>query len=201
MIRYDQIPQFKKKGIKETSWGISALVDVIKEWEENDGLKINPDFQRGHVWTENQQIKFIEFLLRGGQSGKEIYFNDPCIDLEYKKYEDLECKEYSDFVCVDGLQRITAIQKFVNNEIKVFQKYYYKDFQKSIILEPRITVHTNNLKTKQEVLEWYLEMNEGGVVHSSQEILRIKDMLHEELKKSAKHFSERRSLEDILNIS
>ena len=27
---------------------------------------------------------------------------------------------YKDFVCVDGLQRITSIQRFINNEIKVF---------------------------------------------------------------------------------
>ena len=28
--------------------------------------------------------------------------------------------QYDDLVCVDGLQRITAVLKFMNNEIKIF---------------------------------------------------------------------------------
>ena len=32
------------------------------------GLQFNPDFQRGHVWTEGQQIAFMEFLLKGGKT-------------------------------------------------------------------------------------------------------------------------------------
>ncbi len=36
---------------------------------------LNPDFQRGHVWNEAQQIAYVEFVLRGGQTGKNVYFN------------------------------------------------------------------------------------------------------------------------------
>jgi hypothetical protein len=28
------------------------------------GLQLNPEFQRGNVWTEEQQIKYIEYRLR-----------------------------------------------------------------------------------------------------------------------------------------
>ena len=39
--------------------------------------------------------------------------------------------------------------------------------------------HVNDLKTKKEVLQWYIEMNTGGTPHSQEEILRVKNMLNE----------------------
>ena len=40
------------------------------------GLQLNPEFQRGHVWTEEQQIAWVEYYLRGGKSGNTIYLNN-----------------------------------------------------------------------------------------------------------------------------
>ena len=40
-----------------------------------------------------------------------------------------------------------------------------------------LKVHINNLKTKKEVLTWYLEMNTGGTVHTDDELDRVRKML------------------------
>ena len=37
--------------------------------------------------------------------------------------------------------------------------------------------NVNNLKTKKEVLKWYLEMNTGGTVHTKDELNKVKGML------------------------
>lgn len=132
---------------------------------------MNPDFQRGHVWTKAQQKAYIEFLLKGGTSGRDVYFNNPSQHISVKP------GEYNDYVCVDGLQRITAIQKFVANEIKVFGSYFREFTDPRQINMNTIRVHINDLKTKDEVLIWYLEMNSGGTPHSKKELNRVKAML------------------------
>ena len=81
-----------------------------------------------------------------------------------------------DFVCVDGLQRITAVAKFLKNEIKVFGSYY-KDFEDKIPLSIDLIFNVNDLKTEKEVLQWYVDMNAGGTPHTNEEIERIKKMI------------------------
>ncbi len=40
----------------------------------------------------------------------------------------------------------------------------------------------NDLQTRAEVLQWYLDLNEGGVVHTSEELNRVRAMLAKEQK-------------------
>jgi len=129
-------------------------------------LQLNPDFQRGHVWTEEQQIAFVEFALRGGLTGQHIYFNHPGWQRSYQ----------GDFVLVDGLQRITAVRRFIHNEIPAFGTYC-KDFKGRLPRRAQFVICVNKLKTRAEVLRWYIEMNDGGVVHSSEEIERVRKLM------------------------
>lgn len=75
---------------------------------------------------------------------------------------------------MDGLQRITAYMRFYNNEIPAFG-HYYKEFED----RPKnwIKLNVNNLKTRKEVLTWYLEMNTGGTPHSKEEIEKVQRLL------------------------
>lgn len=172
-MTFREIPRFTPDGNYAVNMSMEFLIEQIDDWVQEDGLQLNPDFQRGHVWFQEQQEKYIEFVLRGGKSGKDIYFNDPNWRTAKKQ------TGYNDFVCVDGLQRITAIKRFLNNEIKVFGQFY-KDFNgRTDRTDHALVVHVNNLKTKKEVLQWYIEMNEGGTPHSKAEIDRVKRMMNE----------------------
>lgn len=83
-------------------------------------------------------------------------------------------------VLVDGLQRLTAFIKFLNNEIPIFGTYY-KDFEdRPRMSNDMLKFNVNDLQTRAEVLRWYIEMNSGGVVHSDKEIERVKEMLRQE---------------------
>lgn len=171
-MKFTDLPQLTKQGSYVTSCDFPFFIEHIDK-EVSEGLVLNPDFQRGHVWTEEQQVAFIEYFLMGGDIGI-IHFNAP-------HWPDVSVND--DYVCVDGLQRITAFQKFYNNEIKAFGMYY-KDFDDK---RPRhwITYSVNNLKTRQEVLQWYIEMNSGGTPHSKEEIDRVKDLLRKETENHA----------------
>ena len=166
-MKFRDIPQFTRVGSYQVNMRLDWFVKWIKENQEECGLEMNPDFQRDHVWTEQQQIAYIEFLLRGGKSGRVLYFNCPCWSLGGRDEE---------FVCVDGLQSSTAIVRFINNEIPAFGTYY-KDFEDDLPMEVDVIVNVNELKTKREVLQWYIEMNEGGTPHSQDEIDRVKQMM------------------------
>lgn len=166
-MKFSELPQFTSVGNWEVSFEFKYFIQWILKEIEN-GLVLNPDFQRGHVWTEEQQVAFVEYYLKGGQIGV-IYLNAPEFPSVYKDGE---------YVCVDGLQRITALMRFYSNEIKIFGRYLYKDFTDRPKYDVRVNV--NNLKSRKEVLKWYIDLNSGGTPHSSEEINRVKELLEKE---------------------
>ncbi len=160
-----------------TSWGM--LEATLKSYDEREtpgglGLNLDPDFQRGHVWTEDKQIAYVEYCLQEGMGSRTILFNHPNWQGSYK----------GEMVLVDGKQRLEAVRKFLRNELPIFNGNYLKDFDDI----PRLfrsnganfVFSVNNLKTRKEVLEWYLQLNTGGVVHTKEEIDKVKELLKKE---------------------
>lgn len=171
-MKWNEIPKFKEVGIiNPVNYGFVSYVDFIKYQIENYNLQLSPEFQRGHVWTKEQQEKYIEFVLRGGKSGRDFYFN-------WNRKTD-------EFVCVDGLQRTTAFIRFIAGEIKAFGQYFNEfSFSKretggNPLPEFRVNVYTNCLESTKEILEWYIDMNSGGTPHTTDEIERVRKMILE----------------------
>jgi hypothetical protein len=139
----------------------------------NDRLaKLDPDFQRGRVWSDEQQIKFVETILRGGGTALGINilrFNCVGWQDDYK----------GPFVIVDGLQRLTSAIRFLKNEIPAFG-YYYNEFEGRLPSYAEFIVQINNLKRRKDVLKWYLEINSNGMVHSEEELIRVQKLLENE---------------------
>lgn len=166
------IPQYHS--VTATSYRIDLLIGIVRDWQNKNQLDLMPDFQRGHVWTEEQKIKFIEFYLMGG-TVNPIYFNwSPNLDE----------KQYRDFVIVDGLQRLTAFMEFYDGKFKA-HGYTYAEFEKfardaSVDFRwPWIDAIMLEYPTKAEVLKFYYFLNSGGTPHSKEEIDRVHDMIVE----------------------
>lgn len=172
-MRFDEIPKFiSTERCYKVNYGIMAYIEWLDEEIKDLGLEMNPEFQRGHVWTEEQQSKYMEFIMQGGHTGRDFYFN--CKNGAYNK-------ETSNglYICVDGLQRTTAIRRFLNNEIKVFGQFYNEFDRKLRRTEFDITVYINDLDNMKDIIKWYIEFNEGGTPHTKEEIDRVKKMLNE----------------------
>jgi uncharacterized protein with ParB-like and HNH nuclease domain len=158
-IHWRDLPKVTSIGEYETNQSIDDLLEHLEYLQTKKNLNLSPDFQRGHVWNENQKILFIEYILKGGNINTTIYFNRNNIE----------------FIIVDGLQRLTAVIEFLNNKITVFTKYKALDINLMNLTSLKFNI--NNLKTKKEVLTWYLEINENSTPHTKQELDRIKNLI------------------------
>lgn len=141
----------------------------VTEW----GLDVAPDFQRAYVWTDRQKVSFVEYFLRGGSSGVDIYTNCPTWN---SMVPPLDPKSW--FVLVDGKQRLDALLGFLNNEFQVFGGSYFRDFtDKPRITSANLRWHVNDLKTREECLQWYLDLNSGGTVHTQEDLDVVRNLL------------------------
>lgn len=85
-------------------------------------------------------------------------------------------------VLVDGKQRLEAVRKFMRNELPIFDGYYLKDCEPKILrmTDADLVFSVNNLKTRKEVLQWYLDLNDGGVLHTEEELAKVRSLLKKE---------------------
>ncbi len=150
-----------------------------QSYRKGDGmaaLDIDPDFQRGHVWTEAQQTAYVEYILQGGTSGKELYFNCAGWGRDYR----------GPYVIVDGKQWMQAVRQFMANKIPAFG-YLLSQYEDSPrITTARLSWNVAALDTRAEVLAWYLAFNAAGTAHTAEELERVKSLLNVEMKTADK---------------
>lgn len=79
---------------------LRSCADLLRMYKSNQ-LTIDPDFQRNLVWSISSRSKFIDSLA------KQLPIPSMCISLDYKTDRRL---------VIDGLQRISTIVSFLNEE-------------------------------------------------------------------------------------
>ncbi|WP_368880403.1 DUF262 domain-containing protein [Proteus mirabilis] len=165
----------------ETSYyhvDLYRLEKSIQTFETEDDMivEMNPDYQRGHVWTLDQKIHYIENMLR--------FKFQPEIRLNFPHYKDThsKCKnglKKNVVTCIDGLQRYTAITEFANEKFKVFDNQVgVKDLDCTAFSFKRLhcILKIYEFTDKKELLQFYIDLNAGGTFHTPDEINRVKKM-------------------------
>ena len=183
LMRFADIPKFIHGGNYRVDVGWTYLEGWLKSWSDNGGkgYDLDPDCQRGHVWDERQQAAYVEFILRGGESSYDLHWNSPGGPSSGEV-----------LVIVDGKQRLEAVRRFLRNDLRIFVRpfkmpglrdegYFFEDFEDRLGFDVRFKMHVNNLDARAELLQWYLQLNDGGVVHSEEELARVRHLLHKEL--------------------
>lgn len=155
--------------------------DVTVAWWNMDSFFANwgspiefcPNFQRGRVWTEEQQSRYVEYVARGGRAAKELTFATDGI---------IPSKVGASLVLVDGLQRITAAQKFLRNELPIFGRKLleWEDGERiSRRLHYRFNIRVIDTD-RCGTLQLYLDLN-SGTPHTDSELKRVRKLLEKEL--------------------
>lgn len=119
-----------------------------------------PGFQRSNdKWSQKMKIRFMENVLNGFKT-----------DIKLFAFQD-----YEDYQIIDGLQRLTTIFEFLNNEFSVFGTFYFKDLSSSISqFDPKIIVKQMLFNDWREVGNFYIDMNEY-ITHSPEDINKAKE--------------------------
>jgi hypothetical protein len=172
-MEWDDIVALSKYGkqIYTVSW--NDLEEKLEAFQKEDNLNLDPDFQRDHVWSQSQQIKYVEYILKRGHLNKDIIFNCPGWFEGHK----------GQMVLIDGKQRLQAARSFMSNQLPVFGNTYRKDFTRNgkpmLLFSHQInfTFNINDLETREEILQLYLDINTGGVIHSDDEISKVRELL------------------------
>lgn len=98
------------KKLQRTATSVS--IAGFHEQNELDKYNFEPPYQRRSVWTDEKQSYFIDSILRN--------FPIPPIFLHRKIDPD---NGRMTFDVIDGKQRLTAIARFINNEIPAANEY------------------------------------------------------------------------------
>jgi len=154
MMRYRDIPQYTRSAAYgvDVDWHyLEKHLDGYAQYP--NGLDLDPDFQRAHVWTEEQQRAYVEHILRGGWASRTILFN---------------CHNWNGggdcgtVVLVDGKQRLEAVRKFLRGDLPIFGGNRRSDFTDRLpSFHASFRVCVNDLPTRAAVSD----SGDGGCYH------------------------------------
>lgn len=151
-----------------------GLASYAQNW---GGMDLTPDFQRGHVWRPEQQTAFIESVLRGVVSTAGVLIQWNCANWNDSAYAG---ELPLGFQCIDGLQRLTAIRRYMGGEIKPFG-LSVRDLDDSGFSARRARYQLRfavfDFGTREQLIHHYLDLNGGGTPHTTEELDRVRALL------------------------
>ena len=95
----------------KTKTDFRTVKDLV-ELRKHDMVKPNPEYQRGVVWTTDQQMKLIDSVMRGYQL-PIIYLHDIKRTIAGRTQESYDI--------IDGQQRIAALHNFVEGHFVLYK--------------------------------------------------------------------------------
>jgi hypothetical protein len=158
---------------------IQDIDNTLERWDQSYGVDLNPDFQRGHVWSLEQQQNFVSNFLRGffPHQGVIIQFNSPSFLLNRKPICD--GLDPSKILIVDGLQRLTALRRFVAGEITTREGVSHEMLEKYEVpvAETHVRMVILRIPSREKLLKYYLDINNAGTPHTKDELDRVRSMI------------------------
>ena len=147
----------------------SHPISDIRDWNNNKRLELQPDFQRNEVWTKAAQIMLVDTIIQGIPIPK-IYIKSIMVDGNTYR------------VVIDGQQRLTAILKFVQDQLPLKRPYVgeYQDMVfsqlpseiQNEILRYKIDINEIFNPTDREIRDLYSRVNKYTVQLNKQELRR-----------------------------
>ena len=86
-------------------------LDTLKKRIDNNTMKLDPEYQRNHRWNNETSSKLIESLILN------IPIPTVYLSLDVDVDDEIEENEVARYSVIDGQQRLTAIHKFMSNEL------------------------------------------------------------------------------------
>jgi hypothetical protein len=131
-----------------------------------------PPFQRDHVWTDEQAINFVNSARRGLVLGTYTYNATMGMAKAERIDENGKKSYFADLWLLDGMQRLTALQRFFDDEFSVEGKYWSEIDQtdrRFFLGNVHFGSYETNLVDENDMRLLYDSMNFGGTPHREHE--------------------------------
>jgi hypothetical protein len=150
---------------------IYSLLHTMKHF----GVDMNPDYQRGHVWDDNDKVRLIDSIMNGCDIGKFVF-----IHLPYKEGGPF-------YEVLDGKQRITAIIEFYESRFQYKGKYFHElsRLDQGEFLRVSVSYAEVRNPTREAKLRFFLSVNTTGRPVEESHIKHVKELLEQETGKRA----------------
>ena len=151
--------------------------------EEEVGFEMVPEYQRGHVWSRAQQVAYVEHVVLGGETAREVIAVHVGDIHSYIVSDDGQTLTLPGYSMLDGLQRITAVRSFMRDEFPVLRSVQPDGFRWSQFapstrrLTLRFQWRVVTVPTAADILRLYLRINSAGTPHSEDELNKVRAML------------------------
>lgn len=157
------------------------LSGILSMMHSDYGIDLEPDYQRGNVWTDAQKVALIDSVFRNIDIGKftiikRNWGKDPNKPETPFMYEML-----------DGKQRITALYEFYTGKFKYKGLYFYE-------MHPRDREHFKHYSiseseteplTDEQKYRYFLKLNTTGMPVDKKHLRKVRELwLKEQLKNS-----------------
>ncbi len=147
----------------------SLLNMCFKEY----GIDLEPDYQRGNVWNEDQKVALIDSIFKNIDIGKFAIIrrpwpwgNDP---------------NKTPFLCemLDGKQRLTALVEFFCGRFRYRGKYYndLHPFDQNHFRNYGVSVGESEGLTNEQKYRYFLKLNTTGSPVDPEHMERVEYML------------------------
>jgi hypothetical protein len=136
------------------------------------GVDMNPEYQRGYVWSLEDKQKLIESIFEKADIGKFTF-----IKLTETDYIDRDV----DYEILDGKQRLSTLTEFYENRFSYKGKFYndLDGCDKRTFLNAVISIgDINNVIDRKTIYQQFLRINRTGKPIPEEHLKRI-EMLSE----------------------
>lgn len=198
----DNLESIQQKARERTvkTQNVEYDLDTLIKRIEKKTIKLDPDYQRRHRWTNETSSRLIESLVLNIPIPVVFISQDVDVDDEVSD-------SASRFTVIDGQQRLTAIFEFMKNKLKLegletlseLNGSYYKDLPPFLIrrLEERTIkcLRIDSTVDAQVKFDIFERLNTGSIKLESQELRNVtaRGVFNDALKELSK-YSEFRKL-------
>ena len=163
---------YKHDALEHLSFN-NTTIESLLFYFYNFGIDMNPDYQRGFVWSDEDKEKLLDSVFCGIDIGKFVLISRPQSkwlenDLSYE--------------ILDGKQRLNVLLDFYEDKLTyrglTFSQLSMKD--RNYFRNRMVSVATAKDVSRDAILRYFLALNRGGRVMDPEQIEKVEQMLKEE---------------------
>ena len=135
------------------------------------GVDMNPDYQRGYVWTDHDKTALLDSIFNNIEIGKFVFIR--------RDYDGANRSTPHFFEILDGKQRLSTILDFWEGRFKYRGKTYFELCwrDQNHFDGFRISMAEVGDMSEEQILQYFIRLNTAGRPVNPEHLEKVKDRL------------------------